>query len=64
MKKIISLMISCLLVMSAMLFAFAPQADAALFNIDFQLKSKSVYLENLDTGSPVFEKDADARNYC
>ena len=33
MKKIISLMISCLLVMSAMLFAFAPQADAALFNI-------------------------------
>ncbi len=63
MKKIISLMISCLLVMSAMLFAFAPQADAALFNIDFQLKSKSVYLENLDTGSPVFEKDADARRF-
>ena len=46
-----------------MLISFAVPADAAIFNIDFELKCKSVYLENLDTDSPVFEKDADARRF-
>ena len=63
MKKIISVIISCLLVLSSMLISFAVPADAAIFNIDFELKCKSVYLENLDTDSPVFEKDADARRF-
>ena len=63
MKKIISLIISCLLVLSAMMISFAPTADAALFNIDFELRCKSVYLENLDTDSPVFEREADTRRF-
>ncbi len=39
------------------LMIFPPQsANAAEFNVDIKLTSKSVYLENLDTGSVVFTK--------
>ncbi len=38
-------------------------ADAAVYNVDVELKSKSVYLENLDTGTVIFEKEADARRF-
>lgn len=63
MKKFISVVLSCLIVLSSALILPAVKADAATFNIDFQLKSKSVYLENLDTGTVVFAKEQDARRF-
>ncbi len=39
------------------------KVNAAEFNVDIKLKSKSVYLENLDTGNVVFSKDPDERRF-
>ena len=63
MKKIISVMLSCLIVLSAFLLPETISADAAAFNVDVKLKSKSVYLENLDTETVVFEQEANARRF-
>ncbi len=63
MKKFISVMLSCLIVFCTLLIPCEATADAATFNVDFQLNSKSVYLENLDTGTVVFQKEADARRF-
>ncbi len=38
-------------------------AGAASYNIDFETASKSIYLENLDTGTVVYQKDASARRF-
>lgn len=63
MKKIISVILSCLIVLSAFMLPCTISADAAVYNVDVELKSKSVYLENLDTGTVIFEKEADARRF-
>lgn len=63
MKKIISAVLSCLIVLSAFLLPSPIKADAALYNADIKLHSKSVYLENLDTDTVVFEKEANARRF-
>ena len=39
----------------------ALSASAAVFNIDFETKSKGIYMANLDTDTVVYEKDADLR---
>ena len=39
------------------------KVNAAEFNVDIKLKSKSVYLENLDTGNVVFSKKPDERRF-
>ena len=39
------------------------KVNAAEFNVDIKLKSKSVYLENLDTGNVVFSKEPDERRF-
>ncbi len=56
-------MLSCLIVLSALLAESAVPVQAATFKVDFELKSKSVYLKNLDTGTVVFEKEANTRRF-
>ncbi len=63
MKKIVSAVLSFIIVLSAFLLPSPLSADAAIFNVDVKLHSKSVYLENLDTETVVFEKEANARRF-
>ena len=60
MKKIFTLMISAAVVLSSF---FALSVQAAEFQTGFQTESKSIYLENLDTGIVVYTKEPDARRY-
>lgn len=43
--------------------AVSQWADAASYNVDCDVSSKSVYLVNLDTGISVYEKAADEKRY-
>ena len=63
MKKIISIILSAVVLLSASVFLPDIRAEAAPFNIDFKTTSKSIYLENLDTGVVVYEKDSNARRF-
>ena len=62
MKKILSVLLGLAIVMPLLLFCPA-RAEAAEFDVDFETASKSIYLENLDTGTLVFSKDANTRRY-
>ena len=55
-------LLSCMAVLF-LVFMIIPaySASAAVFNIDFETKSKGIYLANLDTDTVVYEKDADLR---
>ena len=59
MKKKIVPCIAFLFVVFMMIPALS--ASAAVFNIDFETKSKGIYMANLDTDTVVYEKDADLR---
>ena len=62
MKKIMTILLSSIVFLSALLTA-STGAQAAEFDIDFETASKSLYLENIDTGSVVYSKAADERRY-
>ena len=59
MKKKIVPCIAFLFVVFMMIPALS--ASAAVFNIDFETKSKGIYMANLDTDTVVYEKDAALR---
>ena len=62
MKRIITILLALCLVLC--MTAVCPlSAGAASYNIDFETASKSIYLENLDTGTVVYQKDASARRF-
>ncbi len=62
MKKIMTIIIASMIFLSALLIQ-PVKAEAAEFDIDFETSSKSLYLENIDTGTVVYSKEADARRY-
>ena len=45
------------------LFVFSPVTAYAAYEPDFDIRSQAVYLENLDTGLVVYEKNADKKMY-
>ena len=49
--------------LSAFLAVPPVRASAAEFAVDFAAESKSLYLENLDTGIVVYAKEPEARRY-
>ena len=60
MKKILAIIITVM----TLLAAIPPQnVSAATFDIEFETESKSLYLENLDTGIVVYQKAPDERRY-
>lgn len=59
MKKITAFALTFVLIISLSLSAFS--VSAAEYNCDVITASSSVYLENLDTGTVVYEKNADAK---
>ena len=63
MKKALSFLLAFMLLISAVLVMDPIKTDAASFNIDFDTASKSIYLENLDTETVVYEKDISARRF-
>ena len=60
MKKTIAVLAAAAIFLSGF---FAIPVQAAQFDINFATESKSVYLENLDTGIVVYAKEPDARRY-
>ncbi len=46
-----------------LLTLFVTPASAATYEPDFEVQSKAVYLENLNTGAVLYEKNADQRMY-
>lgn len=62
MKKLLSVLL-CLAIVLPVLLLCPAKAEAAEFDVDFETASKSIYLENIDTGTVVFSKDAHARRY-
>lgn len=62
MKKIMTIILASIIFLSALLIAPA-SAKAAEFEIDFPTACKSLYLENIDTGTVVYSKEPDARRY-
>lgn len=63
MKKTITFFLSAIIFLSSLMINGSVTADAATFDIDFDTSCKSLYLENLDTGITVYEKEADTRRY-
>lgn len=63
MKKAMTFLIAVVVFLSSLIIIPPQSIDAAEFNADITLHSKSVYLENLDTGNIVFSKEADARRF-
>ncbi len=63
MKKAMTFLIAVVVFLSSLIIIPPQSIDAAEFNPDITLHSKSVYLENLDTGNIVFSKEADARRF-
>lgn len=53
------------LVAAAMVFfaVLSPITAYAAYEPDFEVRSEAVYVENLDTGLPVYEKNADQKMY-
>lgn len=62
MKKALSVLLALCLVLVPVLTPVCT-ASAAGYKVDIETTSKSIYLENLDTGTIVFEKDASARRF-
>ena len=63
MKKAITFMAALLVFLSSLIIAPTSSAHAATFNIDFETSCKSIYLENLDTETVVYEKEPSARRF-
>lgn len=63
MKKTITFFLSAIIFLSSLMINGSVTANAATFDIDFDTNCKSLYLENLDTGITVYEKEADTRRY-
>lgn len=63
MKKSLMFILSALIFLSSALIFPTAEAKAVSFDIDFETNCKSIYLENLDTGTVIFEKNAAARSY-
>lgn len=63
MKKTITFFLSAIIFLSSLMVNGSVTANAATFDIDFDTNCKSLYLENLDTGITVYEKEADTRRY-
>ncbi len=63
MKKTMTFLLAFIVFLSALIIIPPQQTEAAEFNADIKLRSKSVYLENLDTGCVVFQKDAKERRF-
>ncbi len=63
MKKVLSVLVSAVFFLSAFLAVPPVRASAAEFAVDFAAESKSLYLENLDTGIVVYAKEPEARRY-
>lgn len=62
MKKALSVLLALCLTLVPLL-TFSGTADAAGYKVDIETTSKSIYLENLDTETIVYEKDASARRF-
>ena len=62
MKKTIALLMCCALLLSVMLTISLP-VYAAEFKIDFETNCTALYLENIDTETVVYQKNADERRY-
>ncbi|MBQ6152833.1 MAG: D-alanyl-D-alanine carboxypeptidase [Ruminococcus sp.] len=63
MKKVLMLLISAALIVGILISVSALQASAVTFDNDVKVYSDSIYMVNLDTGMPVYEKDPDAKRY-
>ncbi len=64
MKKTFTFLLSAMMVISVWIIAVPePKANAAAFDIDFDTICKSIYLENVDTDTAVYSKEADTRRY-
>ncbi len=62
MKKIMTILLSCLVFLSSLLISAVP-AEAAEFDIDFDTNCTAIYFENIDTETVVYKKNADERRY-
>lgn len=63
MKKTVTFFLSAIIFLSSFMVNCSVTANAATFDIDVDTSCKSLYLENLDTGIAVYEKEADTRRY-
>ncbi|MBQ8134240.1 MAG: D-alanyl-D-alanine carboxypeptidase [Clostridia bacterium] len=63
MKKIMTILTAFMVFLSSLMIFPQNTANAATFNIDFETASKSLYLENLDTATVVYSKEANARRF-
>ncbi len=62
MKKIMTIVLASLVFLSALIIC-PMNAHAAEFDIDFKTHCTSLYLENIDTSTVVYSKEADTRRY-
>lgn len=62
MKKLFSLLLTAAVIMTCFLF-LPPEVSAAEFNIDFETKCTALYLENIDTETVVYQKNANERRF-
>lgn len=62
MKKWISFLLTAAVLLSV-LITLPLQTEAAEFNIDFEPRCTALYLENIDTETVVYQKNADQRRY-
>ncbi len=63
MKKAMTFFLSTIIFLSALFIAPPAEVNAVEYNVDVKLKSKSVYLENLDTETVVYSLEPDARRF-
>ena len=63
MKKTLTVFLSLIIFLSSLIIFTSVPADAASFDIDFDLHCKSVYLENLDLGIVVYSKNENERRF-
>ncbi len=63
MKKTMTFLTAIVVFLSALMIMPPQSVNAAEFNADIDLSCKSVWLENLDTETVVFSKEANARRF-
>ncbi len=63
MKKKLIKIISVLFALYVIVFASMSATNAVSYSNDVKTQSESILLVNMDTGQPVFEKNADAKRY-
>lgn len=63
MKKVLMLLISVVLTAVILFIAACMQASAVTFENNVKVYSDSIFMVNLDTGMPVYEKDPDSKRY-